>query len=108
VVPAEVPAEDRSDAGALSKAEQRRRGMSTNALADREREVEQARTTLAEVTERRDVLLADAEQLRRRLNDVEQQLRPTEAEVRSARRRLETAQRALSQASERLTRGHRT
>jgi predicted nucleic acid-binding Zn-ribbon protein len=82
--------------------------MSTNAVADREREVEQARTTLAEATERRDVLLADAEQLRRRLNDVEQQLRPTEAEVRSARRRLETAQRTLSQASERRTRGHRT
>jgi hypothetical protein len=103
-----VPPEDRSDAGALSRVEQRRGGMSTNAVADREREVEQARTRLAEVTERRDVLLADAEQLRRRLNDVEQQLRPTEAEFRSARRRLETAQRALSQASERLTRGHRT
>jgi hypothetical protein len=103
-----VPAEDRSEVGALSKVERRRRGMSTNAVADREREVEQARTRVAEVTERRDVLLAEAEQLRRRLNDVEQQLRPTEAEVRSARRRLETAQRALSQASERLTRGHRT
>jgi hypothetical protein len=109
-----VRSEDRPAAGRPSAerssapSEPRRGARSTRAVAEREREVEEARTTLAEVTSRRDVLLADAEQLRRRLNDVERELRPTEAELRSARRRLETAQRASSQAAERLARSRDT
>ncbi|MDP9091858.1 MAG: hypothetical protein M3N95_02690 [Actinomycetota bacterium] len=86
----------------------RRAAGSADAVAARERDVEQARSTLAEVTARRDELLADAEQLRRQLNDVEQQLRPTEAQLRSARRRLETAKRVLSHATGRHTRNRET
>ncbi len=47
-----------------------------------------ARDALAAARKHRDDLLAEAEQLRRRLQDTERELRPAEAAVRSAERRL--------------------
>ncbi|HEV7193095.1 MAG TPA: hypothetical protein VGN35_07785 [Jatrophihabitantaceae bacterium] len=59
----------------------------------RERAAAQARADLTDATRRRDELLTEAEQLRRRLGDIERDLKPAEAAVRAATRRLDAASR---------------
>ncbi|HEY2166601.1 MAG TPA: hypothetical protein VGH01_05520 [Jatrophihabitantaceae bacterium] len=60
----------------------------SRAAMERERKLAGARDALAAARKHRDDLLAEAEQLRRRLQDTERELRPAEAAVRSAERRL--------------------
>lgn len=60
----------------------------SRAAMERERKLAAGRDAVATARKHRDGLLAEAEQLRRRLADIERELRPAEAAVRSAERRL--------------------
>lgn len=61
--------------------------------ARREQALQHARGQLAEATQRRDELLAEAERLRRRLGDIEREVKPADAAVRAAQRRVDAASR---------------
>jgi hypothetical protein len=63
------------------------------AAAARARALDQAREQLRQTTQHRDALLAEAEQLRRRLTDIERELKPAEAAVRAAQRKVDASSR---------------
>lgn len=72
--------------GTAARTSERRR-------AQRDTAVEQAQAQLAEATRLRDELLSQAEQLRRRLADLEREIKPADAAVRAAQRRLDATRR---------------
>jgi hypothetical protein len=68
-----------------------RESFMSRAAARREQALAQATQQLDDVIGRRDELLAEAERLRRRMADIDRELKPAEAAVRAAQRKVDAA-----------------